>query len=167
MSARPETFRCKALTNMSALAPEGELVTELICSLMMSDPISNGTVWFGAPVTVIDCPFTTRFAMFDPPATEGLLEPQACAVALDVSTEALIPTPTAVTLTLATDAWEEVRSKPPVVVDVRRLRASTPGMLALASWVDSDPPELGRAPVSEMEALIPNTLTDAPNASPV
>ena|ERR1017187_4088053 len=108
MSAIPATFRCNALTNMSELAPEEELITELICSLMMREPISKGTVWFGAPVIVIDCPFTTRSAMFDPPATEGLLDPQACAVALDVSTDALMPIPAAVTLTLATDACEEV-----------------------------------------------------------
>src|ERR1700731_3198285 len=101
---------------MLALPPQKELVTVLTCSLMVKEPMSRGTVWFGAPVTIIECPFTTRSAMFDPPATEGLPPPQACANALEVSTEAVMPIPTAVTVTLATDDWEEVLPDPPVVL---------------------------------------------------
>src|SRR5579872_1519282 len=124
---------------MSALAPEGELVIELTCSLMISEPISNGTVWFGAPETVMDCPFTARLAMCDPPPTEGTLEPHACAVALDDSTEAVMPIPATATFTFATDACEDVRLESPVVLALRRLR-DTPGRFTLASWVDKEPP---------------------------
>src|SRR5579871_2213085 len=43
-SASPATFKCSAFTVMLAPDPKAFLYTALLCSLMMSEPISKGTV---------------------------------------------------------------------------------------------------------------------------
>lgn len=160
-------MRCRAFTTRLALAPQDALVIALICSLIIREPTIKGIVWLGAPVTVMGIPLTMRFAMFDPPATEGLPPPQACAVALDVNTEAVTPIPAAVTATLATDDWEEARLDPPVVLSLRRPASSTPGTSMLANCVDNEPPLRGSGPVSEIVVLRISTFKEAPKASPV
>ncbi len=90
------------------------------------------------------------------------------AVALEVRTEAVMYTPAAVRVTLATDAAESVRWLAPLVLALRRSRSSRPGMLAWANSTDRDPPELGSGPVSSREIFAsPNTFALTTAASPV
>jgi len=87
---------------------------------------------FGAPVTVMGCPFYYKVC------DSG---PSGCGP---------------VTFTLATDDWEALLLDPPVVFSVRRRAFKTRERSMLANCVDNEPPLAGRGPVSEMLVFIPS-----------
>src|SRR5436309_9141860 len=99
-SATPGTTTWSALTVMSP----GPV---LVCSLMISSPTSNGTVWLGAPEIVMVWPFTDSAAMSEVPLAVAPPSPQQ-AVARACSKPAEIVFPATVSESSATDASERL-----------------------------------------------------------
>jgi len=144
---RSLTMMCSAVTVMSAVLP----MMLLVCSLITIDPMpsGSGTTWFGAPLTTMAMPFTTRPTTVEDPLADATF-PVQVAVASDETTVALMVARPTVTTRFSTLA-SPVLELPTPSVDASSVSAEmSPRRLNVGSPAVSMPPLVGRGPVSTM-----------------
>ncbi len=158
-SATPSTMMWSALTVMS---PERALV----CSLMITRPFSNATVWFGAPEMAIVWPFTDNLAMSELPLAVAPASVHfAVARASRKPAEMLLP-PT-VSASSATDASDWLLLPCATEVACSTSAVSSPGTLAFSSDASAAPPDGGRGPASTSVVERPSTVARTTVARPL
>src|SRR5690349_10983308 len=159
-SAIPFTMMWSALTVMS---PEPSLV----CSLMITSPLGNGTVWLGCPETVMVWLFTERVATSALPLVVAPLPVHMAAARASRKSAAMVLPPT-VNATCATEASDRLALPSPIVDACNTSAVSRPGTLASKSDACSDPPDEGSGPASTRTTGVrPSTLACTTVARPL
>ncbi len=138
----------------------------LVCSLMITRPFGNSTVWFGAPEMAIVWPFTDSVAMSELPfAVAPASVHIAVARASRKPAEMLLP-PT-VSASSATDASDWLLFPWATVVACSTSAVSSPGTLAFNSDASAAPPDGGRGPASTSVVERPSTVAFTTVARPL